>query len=78
MNNIEQEIAELSALIDANPSDADALYRRGTLRWRLNQRAGALSDINAAATLNPAGPAPAALAHLNGIMDFFNPDIYNP
>lgn len=78
MKNIEQEISELSAVIEANPADADALYRRGSLRWRLGQRGGALTDLNAAAKLNPDGPASAALAHLNGIMDFFNPDIYNP
>ncbi len=78
MNNIEQEISQLSARIEANPADADALYRRGTLRWRLGQRAGALTDLNAAAKLNPDGPAKAALSHLNEIMDFFNPDLYNP
>lgn len=78
MKSIEQEIEELTALISGNPADAAALYRRGTLRWRLGQRAGSLSDLNAAAKLDPEGPAPAALAHLNEIMSFFNPDLYNP
>lgn len=78
MKSIEQEIDELTARLAAYPADAGALYCRGTLRWRLGQRAGAISDLNAAAKLDPDGPAPAALTHLNAIMAFFNPDIYNP
>ncbi len=78
MNEIEEEIDRLSERIDANPEDADAYYRRGTLRWRLGQRAGAMSDLNRAAGLAPDGPAPVALSNLNAIMDFFNPDLYNP
>lgn len=78
MKTIEQEIEELTAHLRANPTDADALYRRGTLSWRLDRRAAALSDLHAAAKLAPDGPAPAALSHLNSIMAFFNPDIYNP
>ncbi len=78
MNNIEEEIRLLSERIAANPADADAYYRRGTLRWRLQQRAGAITDLNTAARLNPQGPAPAAVANLNAIMNFFNPDLYNP
>lgn len=78
MNSIEEEITRLSERIEANPADADAYYRRGTLRWRLEQRAGALSDLNVAAKLKPDGPAPAAVSNLNAIMDFFNPDLYNP
>lgn len=78
MNSIEEEITRLSERIEANPADADAYYRRGTLRWRLEQRAGALSDLNVAAKLKSDGPAPAAVSNLNAIMDFFNPDLYNP
>lgn len=78
MNDIEEEIKRLTERIEANPGDGDAYYRRGTLRWRLQQRAGAISDLNTAARLNPDGPAPAAVANLNAIMDFFNPDLYNP
>ncbi len=78
MNNIEEEIRLLSQRIAANPADDDAYYRRGTLRWRLQQRAGAITDLNTAARLNPQGPAPAAVANLNAIMAFFNPDLYNP
>lgn len=78
MQEIIKEIEQLARRIDENPNDGDALYRRGTLRWKIGQRAGALSDLNAAADLNPAGPAAAAVANLNEIMSFFNPDLYNP
>lgn len=78
MQEIIKEIEQLTRRIDENPNDGDALYRRGTLLWKIGQRAGALSDLNAAAALNPAGPAAAAVANLNEIMSFFNPDLYNP
>ncbi|MDE6222959.1 MAG: hypothetical protein K2M49_04640 [Muribaculaceae bacterium] len=78
MKTIEQEIEELTAHLRANPTDADALYRRGTLCWRLDRRAAALSDLHAAAKLAPDGPAPAALSHLNFFIDLLNTEIYNP
>lgn len=78
MTSIDQQLEELDAMIAANPDNADALFRRGSLRWRLNNRAGALTDLNRAAALDPTGPATAAVAHLNAILDFYNPDIYNP
>lgn len=78
MTDLEQQIADLDAIIDANPADADALYRRGSLNWRLGRRARALTDLNRAADLNPDGPAPTAVAHLNAILDFCDPDLYNP
>lgn len=78
MQTIEQQIADLDAALNADPADADALYRRGSLHWRLNHRAQALTDLNRAAALDPAGPAPAAVAHLNAILAFTAPDLYNP
>lgn len=78
MSPIEQQIADLDAILAASPADADALYRRGTLHWRLGRRADALNDLNRAAVIAPDGPAPAAIAHLNAILNFTAPDLYNP
>lgn len=78
MNEIEQQIARLDALIAADPADADAIYRRGALHWKLGHTAAALTDFNRAADLDPAGPAPAAARTLNQILAFSNPDLYNP
>lgn len=68
-----QEIERLDAIIEQHPDDADALYRRGTLHWQMGLRAQAITDLNKAAKLNPTGPAPAAVAFITGIMDFFSP-----
>lgn len=78
MTDLEQQISALDAVIATNPADADALYRRGSLHWRLGHRAEALTDLNRAATVDPAGPASAAVAHLTAILDFTAPDLYNP
>ncbi len=73
MNEIEQEIAALTAKIAADPNDARTLYRRGSLYWKLGRRAEALTDFNASANLDPAGPGAAAATHAQEILDFFNP-----
>lgn len=69
----EQELNELNALIEAEPDNAGALYRRGSLLVKLGRRGAALSDFNRAAALEPDGPAHAAADHLRAIFDFYNP-----
>lgn len=75
---LQQAEQALSELIEANPDDAEALYQRGRLRWRLGNRGGAISDYEHAAALDPSSPAVAALQMTRDIMDFFNPDLLNP
>ncbi|MDE6535526.1 MAG: tetratricopeptide repeat protein [Muribaculaceae bacterium] len=70
---IEQEIQALSAQIILEPENALALYRRGSLYWKLERRAEAITDFNASANLDPEGPGAAAAAHAQAILDFFNP-----
>lgn len=73
MTEIEKQIEELTARIAADPADAAALYRRGSLYWKLGQRAAAITDFNASALLDPTGPGAAAADHVRSILDFFNP-----
>lgn len=68
----------LTEMVEACPEDADARYRRGRLRWRLGDRAGAISDYEHAAAADPSSPAAAALQMARQIMDFYNPDLLNP
>lgn len=70
---IEQEILALSTLILLEPENALALYRRGSLYWKLERHAEAITDFNASAKLDPKGPGAAAAAHAQAILDFFNP-----
>ncbi len=78
MTEIEKEIAALTARIDARGADADALYHRGMLYWKLGRRGAAMSDYAAAAAIDPASPAAAALEQARSIMDFYDRNLYNP
>ncbi|MDE6145201.1 MAG: hypothetical protein K2O38_00650 [Muribaculaceae bacterium] len=73
MTEIEKQIAELTVRINATPDDAMALYRRGSLHWKLGHRAAAMTDFNASALIDPEGPGAAAAAHALAILDFFTP-----
>ncbi len=76
-SNILANIDTLSQRIAANPHDAEALYERGRLYWRLEKRGAAMSDYEAAAALGYA-PATEALRISHDIMNFYNTDLYNP
>lgn len=81
MNDIEKEIERLTEALDAvkDPAErAELIFRRGRLRWRFEDRAGAMGDYAEAASLDPSGGAPQALRQAQEIMAFFNKDLYNP
>lgn len=74
---VDSAISYLDRLIDEQES-ADALYLRGRLNWKLGRKGEAISDYSAAVALDPHSPAAAALDMARQVMDFFNPDLYNP
>ncbi|GFI06396.1 hypothetical protein IMSAGC006_01139 [Muribaculaceae bacterium] len=74
----EEELAALDAVVRAEPDNADAVYRRGRLLWKLGRCGAAITDFNTAAELDPSGPGREAAEHAMSIMSFFNPDLYNP
>lgn len=77
-DNLTLQIAELTAQLALNPDDADKLFDRGSLYWRLGQRQAAVGDFAAADRLCPGGRAAVMLEYARGIENFFNPDIFNP
>ena len=74
----ENAIKALSDNVAAEPDNADWLIQRGQLQWRLGQRGRAMSDMEAAAALDPGSAAPGYLDHYRSIMDFFSTDMFNP
>lgn len=78
MTDSEQQLQALTDEIASNPGNADALYRRGALNWKLGRHGAALSDFNASAAIDPDGPGAVAARGVRGILDFTNPDLYNP
>lgn len=77
-NTPENALVQLTQIIDNDPADAEALYVRGKLFWKLGRRSQATSDYAAAAELDPDGPAAMALEQARDIENFFNPDLLNP
>ena len=78
MNQTDETIESLDHLIDADPTNASAYYRRGRLHWKSGRHAAAITDFNTSAELDPKGPGATAATHAMSIMSFFNPDQFNP
>lgn len=78
MSETDETLEQLNELIAANPDDAAAYYRRGSLLWKLDRRGAAITDFNTSARLDPDGPGAVAAEHAMAIMNFFNPDQFNP
>lgn len=59
-------------------TEAEELYQRGREAWKHGRRGEAVSLFNESAALDPNGPGAAAAEHAMQIMNFFNPDQFNP
>ncbi len=78
MNNINEEIARLDALIAQGEVSDREYLQRGMLRWKIGDRAGTITDYETAVRLNPDSPAAQALEMTRDIMDFYDHSRYNP
>lgn len=73
-----QALAALNQAIGCE-QDNEVLYlMRGKVNWKLGNKGAAITDYEHAVALNPDSPAAQLLDHARGIMDFFNPDQFNP
>lgn len=77
-NKLEEAMVLLNGILAAEPDNADALFRRGKIYWRLGNRSKATSDYAAAALADPDSPAVQALEQARDIENFFIPDLLNP
>lgn len=76
--NADEALAIVEQALAGNPESAPLLIEKGKLLWRLNRKGEAMSAYEAAALIDPEGPAKLLIEHSNSIMDFFNPDLLNP
>lgn len=77
-NLLEEALAALNSEILGNHADARLYFLRGKVNWRLDRRGEAITDYEHAVALDPESEAAAALELSRGIMDFYNPDMFNP
>ena len=77
-NQLHLALESVNRALQASPRDADLLFLRGKIYWRLGNRAAATANYAAAAALDPHSPAVNALENARDIDNFFNPDIFNP
>lgn len=77
-NRLGEALDLLNKSLADTPDCAEALFNRGRVYWRLGRRSDAITDYEAAVAIDPSSPAAIALDQARSIMDFFNPDLYNP
>ena len=75
---ITEALEAARTLVRDNPGSAEAWFTLGKILWKLGRRAEATSAYRTAADIEPSGPAAIALAHAQDIVDYFNPDLFNP
>ncbi len=75
---VTEAIRLLDAHLSAHASDDEAWYLRGNAYRKLGDHRQALNNYLRAVELNPDSPARQAHDHLIDILNFSNPDIYNP
>lgn len=79
--DINEAISSLTSLLNSATNDSareQLLIERGMLSWRLQKRADAINDYNAAKRLNPTGKASELLEQAYMVLDFYNKDLFNP
>ncbi|MCM1452089.1 MAG: tetratricopeptide repeat protein [Clostridium sp.] len=71
-------VEELNKLIEKEPENANWPYLRGRAYWQLGEKGKAMTDFEHALHLDPNSPAKLSLEMAHNVMEFFNPDIFNP
>ncbi len=77
-NRLEEALARIGEFIKENPRDDEALFLRGKIYWRLEEKSRAINDFEQALDINPKSKAAYALETARKIQEFFNPDMFNP
>lgn len=75
----DQAIALLTEYLSEHPQDTEALTLRGMRHFGAGHRAAAIGDYLEALRIDPDNAkARQALEFANGILDFYNKDLFNP
>lgn len=75
----DEAIARITDYLAENPDDTEALTLRGMRHFGAGHRAAAIGDYLEALRIDPDNAkARQALDFANGILDFYNKDLFNP
>lgn len=77
-NELEQALVHLDERLADNPQDDAACYLKGTLFWKQGNWKMAIENYLKATEINPESPARQAYEMVMEIINFSNPDLYNP
>ncbi len=76
-SEIKLTIEKLDAEIASNPSDDNLFYERGNAYWKLQNWKLCLDNYTEAIRLNPSSPAVSMKKMVEGILQFYNKEMYN-
>lgn len=77
-NRFDEAKTELDMFLTEQPSDDEAYFMRGKLKWREQNYSGAVTDFEHAVAINPDNGAQHALELARDVFDYYNPDLLNP
>lgn len=77
-NDLDRALVHLEERLYCNPQDDEAYYYQGTLFWKQGNWKQAIENYLKATEINPASPARQAYEMVMEIINFSNPDLYNP
>lgn len=77
-NELEQALVLLDERLAGNAQDDAAYYLKGTLFWKQGNWKMAIENYLKATEINPESPARQAYEMVMEIINFSNPDLYNP
>lgn len=77
-NRLLEAVDCLNSHIALNIEDDEAYFMRGRVYWQMGDKRKAINDYAKAVEINPDSGASRAIENACDVMDFFNPDIFNP
>ncbi len=77
-NKLEQALVHLEERLACDLRDDAAYYLKGSLFWKQGDWKKAIENFLKAVEINPESPARQAYEMVMEIINFSNPDLYNP
>ena len=77
-NNLEKALAYIDEWLSTHSKDDKAYYLKGLVSWKQGNWELTIENYLKAIEINPESPAKQAYEMVMDIINFSNPDLYNP